>query len=154
MAKMTTHCSGELQKVLTITDPGQTREKLLLRDMGFKLIEDEQNHLKTAVRHQNSLGYGEGKLEAGCVLNQAVLLGAVNYLMHYDIHAVGEVQFAYLSHKNFNKGVESINSMAIESYVDFLLHLPGFEHLSRGVARKIIYCSKMVNIPKDWRLLS
>ena len=74
--------------------------------------------------------------------------------MHYDIHAVGEVQFAYLSHKNFKKGVESINSMAIESYVDFLLHLPGFEHLSRGVARKIIYCSIKVNFPKNGMYLT
>jgi hypothetical protein len=88
------------------------------------------------------------------MLNQAVLLGACNYLMHYDIHAVGDVQVAYLSRKNFLKGTESINNLAIDNYVDFLLRLPGFDHLSKGVAKKIINTSKMVNIPKDWKYMT
>lgn len=88
------------------------------------------------------------------MLNQAVVLGACNYLMHYDIHAVGDVQVAYLSRKNFLKGSESINNIAIDGYVDFLLRLPGFDHLSKGVAKKIINTSKMVNIPKDWKYIS
>lgn len=122
--------------------------------MAFKLIEDEQCQLSTIVRSENALGYGEGMMEAGCVLNQAVLLGACNYLMHYDVHAVGDVQVAYLSRKAFIEGTESINSMAIDGYVDFLLRLPGFGHLSKGVAKKIVNTSKMVNIPKDWRYLA
>ena len=97
------HCSGELQKVLKITAPGQTREKLYLKNICFKLIKDEQNHIKKAVHHRNSLYYGEGKLEAGCILNQAVVLDAVNYLIHYDIQAVGEVKFANLSQKTSKK---------------------------------------------------
>ena len=44
--------------------------------------------------------------------------------------------------------------MAIENYVDFLLHLPGLEHLFRGVVRKIIYCSNKVNDPEDGIYLS
>lgn len=45
----------------------------------------------------------------------------------------------------------SINSTAVEGLVDHLLRHPIFRQLSRGVARKVIYTSRLVNIPKGWK---
>ena len=78
--------------------------------MAFRLVEQEMQMLKTIVKHENEAGYGYGLVEPGSVLHQGVLLGACNYLMHYDFEALGETHVAFLSRSDFKDGTESINS--------------------------------------------
>jgi hypothetical protein len=122
--------------------------------MAFTLVEADLSQLSSIINKENSQGNGIGEIGPGTVLNQAMLLGAQNYLLHYDLEADGPVRVAYLSRKQFMHGVEAINNTAIENYVDYLCKLPGFEAVSRSVARKMIYTSRMVSTPVGTRFES
>jgi len=121
-------------------------EKTMIKEMAYKLVEQETQFLQTVTKQTDDAGFGTGAIEPGTVLNQAVLLGACNYLMHYDFEAIGETHVAYLSRSAFLEATEYVNNLAIEGFVDYLLKLPGFGYLSKGLARKIIHTSSLVNI--------
>ena len=50
-----------------------------------------------------------------------MLTGNHQYLLHYDFKALGNVKVAYLSRNEFDKGILSINSHAVDQLVDYLL---------------------------------
>ena len=41
--------------------------------------------------------------------------------------------------------------LAIDQLVEYILKMPGFKHLSKHAAKKIIQTSKKVKLPKGWK---
>jgi hypothetical protein len=77
----------------------QEYENKYKQELAFNLVMQEMQYLSGLIHLEDQTGHGLGKVKHGAVLNQATLLGFCNYLLHYDLQAVGKVQVAYLSHK-------------------------------------------------------
>ena len=76
LSRDSTHCSGELQKILT--NEGQSydiEESSFVAQMTSKLIDREIEMLEKQTRNTNPQGFGEGRIGPGTFLHQGVLTG-------------------------------------------------------------------------------
>lgn len=61
------------------------------------------------------------------------------------------MQLAYISRREFKTGIAAVNDEAIDGLIDYMLKLKLFEKLSRGLLKKIIKTSRLVNLPWGWK---
>lgn len=100
-------------------------------------------------------GYGVGIVEPGFCVHQAVLTGSHNYSLHYNLTALeDDTVVAYLSRKNFEDSLKSLNTEMIAEYNNYLSDLPAFERLSKVTKNKMLTASKRMTVPKGWKFNS
>lgn len=68
----------------------------------------------------------------------------LSYLLHYDLIADGNCYLAYLSKKDFRDAVERINNHAVETQIERLNSVHGFNTISRKNTKKVFKASRVV----------
>lgn len=120
--------------------------------VSLRLMEKEFELFEKLTEKRDQQGYGEGLAEPGFIFHQALLssLQTNQYLLHYELQAVGDVKLGYLNHKQMIRAIGKINEISVSEQIEEIQKLPVFRYTSKNNAKRMMKHSRVIELPKGW----